>query len=255
MKIKFPSVSALALGLFFCAFSGSPSNAQVVAISFGDSLSPTAVYGAGGGATAGWLNDSETPAASGLRDNTGAVTTAGANFSPWGATALNGNAVIPPNFYSPSSYGSSDPAAIYNTVAYGSNAGTAETLELNLTNIPYTSYNLFVYAVGQYGSIAAVEDFAGTTAVATYDVTTQNTAPDFFTLSTASTNGDYVEFTGLSGGSQTIDLTNTASNTNCSVNAVEIVNTASVPEPSTYAMLFSGVGMFFVLRKYRGHKA
>jgi len=152
--------------------------------------------GAPGATMNNWMNlaGSTFTSATALTNNTGG--TSGATFT-LGATAGTWNS------------GSSIP--LLNRYVYW-NSGT--TLTLNLSNIPYPSYSLYVYtgADGAGGRNTRV----GLTGGATYYLNSEAfpTSCDLVTSTNSSSyqTGDYVVFNGLSGASKTVSLHNVSGN-------------------------------------------
>jgi hypothetical protein len=156
----------------------------------------------------------------------------------------------------PSGSGDADllSAELYDSYDYPGTAETGDTNSINVTGILYATYDVYVYggsdAAGRIGTFGLTS--GGSTSY--FSLTAEN-QEDTYTQATSTYNGqgappsgiptaNYVEFTGLSGGSFT--LTFGAENSDGSLahgaeNGFQIVEV--VPEPSTWVMLSAGLGL------------
>ena len=176
-----------------------------------------------------------------LNDNTGAATTA----------TLTTTGTV--QFGSLSATVSGPDEILNNTRA----AGVGTTWSFTLNSIPYEAYSIVVYAMElNLGTVKGI-GVGGTTFYTSsprYNdpgyIDGNPDTPFTYTQST-STNpaaptllSNYVVFTGLSGGTQTVTIT--GANSNLRIGGFQIVQV--VPEPSTWALaLVGGVCTVFVL--------
>jgi hypothetical protein len=186
-----------------------------------------------------------------LNDSTGAATTALLQYSATGPYAG----------FTGTSTGNAATNRMYSGGLFGDN--TRSEVSVSVSNIPYASYEVFVYA--------SADTTAGNTLSITNGVVTfyyrgngtfDNTATSL--LLTTSTNpasptvgpGQYQLFSGLSGSTFTLttggSLNGVLSN---NVFGLEIVDTSSSPEPATVLMLVGGLGLLALARRRRARKA
>jgi hypothetical protein len=268
-------VPALAAGLI--GIGSIHSQAQILGVNFydgsatGQQVSPTDTLG---GSSTGWYNNvevgSQKPANVALTDSTDTLTTTTFSINPSG-TAGNGNSTT----YSTSNNGVLNGGASGLTPEqqlYNGYIATANnnyfTTELSLSNIPYASYDVLVYVLtNQYASAKAQLVTGGATGPSYYladgvPFYEGNNLPTTYSLATSTSaatptvGANYFAFTGLTGASQTIDLNADVSAgynnaTKDEFVGFEIVNTASAPEPSTYALLMAGAFVLGALRLRR----
>lgn len=196
-------------------------------------------------------NWNNAPAATGtsssLIDSNGSAVT-GASVT-WSAYNTGGNSTLQGYWTSPST---GDDSLWANVLQNGGSTTTPGKITVDLSGIPYASYNLYVYNQGGGQGVAVgVNDSA--TASTIYYVTdnnggnpttlkgwTQATA----TTSTAAVRANYEVFAETS---STDKITLTSAAANASIAGVEIVETTATPEPTTAALL--SVGALMLLRR------
>jgi hypothetical protein len=240
-------------------------------------LAPTDVAGAF--AAAGWQNipvDSNSPMPSGvvLTNSNNAATTATLTFhSQVGAAALNG---IPEAYFvgwNGASGWTGDatqvPTATATQKLYGAYVGTSgndgRTMEFTLANIPYANYSIYLYLLTQSNSSASAELFTPDGGGAYGATPTQtgyaenggwtywNTGPSSYVASTGGfgNGADYVQFSGLSGATQSIDINDSADPAQggggIGLAGFQIV--AATPEPASAALLILGALPLVLRRK------
>lgn len=204
-----------------------------------------------------FFNDSTGAPVNGL----GVAWTGGTHYNYSGYNAYY-NVVPFSSVTDPNSVGDSD---LISNFAYA-NAGAS----LTLTGIPYASYDVYVYLGGNAAYPAAYngaliinlnggaetasvqgETLANGSNWVQADNYTPVTPGDYSTYGAAA---NYAAFDNLSGGDLTVG---------CSGNdgwyegitGIQIVNTAAVPEPETYATALCGFGMLLGLQKFRNRRA
>jgi hypothetical protein len=140
------------------------------------------------------------------------------------------------------------------------------TIELNLTNITYSHYSIYVYDLAQnsWNDANSAQVFVnGTTAGTTYfmkDSAAWNPAQNLptayaqatgTTLASATAGANYFLFSGLSGSSQTIDICAGLGTQNDygTLSGIQIV--AATPEPASFALLTFG-GLVALARRRHG---
>ena len=104
---------------------------------------------------------------------------------------------------------------------------SGSNLTLNLSGIPYSGYSLYAYA-GGFESGTSGRELQVTVGGATYDVSADPVPSGYtqVTTTTSYTVGDYELATGLTGGSQAVQVY--AVNGNGAINGFEIVNTGPI---------------------------
>lgn len=130
----------------------------------------------------------------------------------------------------------------------GSNRVTAY-----LTNIPYTSYNLYVYTSNK-GSGGTVYESTSGASNGGAPVGTNGMAYSDAAASTYIADDNYVEFTGLTGSSQYLVGSNATNSGGGGFNSgfagLQIVSTTpAVPEPATLGVVAAGLGMLLLKRR------
>jgi len=142
-----------------------------------------------------------------------------------------------------------------------SNAGIA------VSSIPFATYNLYVYASSDNNSPHDIMTYKLTQGASVQTLSMEvMSAPGTYVQGTSTYNGaatnpgdvpaaDYVEFTGLTANSFTLQFggqssTGAPASFNAGLNGFQI-QAAAVPEPSTWAMMFGGLAIlgFCVRRK------
>ena len=143
----------------------------------------------------------------------------------------------------------------------GPPAATNAAATFTISSVPYASYSLYVYAyngASQFGTYTVTPSgsITGTSQDAMLQSTFDPANP--FTQATATTAGDYLLFTGLTGSSFTLTANRTTGDTSSTtfipIDGFQIVATpAAVPEASTTVslglLLALGLGGFAVARK------
>ena len=240
-----------------------------------NSLSTTDVFGEPGGSTAGWQNTPDIapydvaggtylqagaiPAMS-LKNTSGASTTATLTVDPTG-TGLNGVPVLSSSGNWNSSSTANDPSLptvmdhAYNSYLV---ANGGRTTELALNNIPYASYNIYVYMSNSQYQSGNLQLFEGGTAAGEQTPVYFSTGMNWVPLNSGGgypdTNGylqitstdpnnptltgnsqAYIEFSNLTGATQYMDLVETGGG----ISALEIVQT---PEPASLSLVAIGTG-------------
>jgi hypothetical protein len=234
LKVQYVAVWASPNSPNYVASGGS----NAIGVSFYDSstggsyspgnqtLTSTDVAGAGSGSTAGWYNNidvaSTCPTNVVLKDSSGTNTSATLSVKPSG-TALDGKST---SFWAPWNGTSNATSNILTATQrlYNGNLGTANNsgyaTELALANIPYSSYDIYVYVLTSVYTSGSAQIFqggvsggAGTTYYFAKGVAWApgDHLPTTYTQATAtavpSTYGaNYVKFSNLSGSAQTIDV-------------------------------------------------
>ena len=210
-----------------------------------------------------WNNLQVVPADNGvvqsaLTDNSGALTTAIPTY--FGQRASGTTTGVNPGFTS----GSGDALLFSSALFSGGNS-----FGLTVTNIPYTDYTIYVYlgenssqpasdsswtltntGTGTVNSTVFYQEFnaSSLTPQGTYVLGT-NTTPNSPANSGSYPNADYLEFTGNTANNFT--LTGETLTGLPMLAGIQIVDTASAPEPSAYAILLGGMGMLLGLRALR----
>ena len=147
----------------------------------------------------------------------------------------------------------------------GPPAAAQANATVTVSAVPFTSYSLYVYAYnGSLSSPGTMGTYtvtpSGALGGASQTVMLQNTfnQSNPFTMATATTPGDYLLFTGLTGSSFTLTANRTTGDTSSTtfipIDGFQIVATpAAVPEASTtisFGLLLAlGLGGFAVARK------
>jgi hypothetical protein len=248
MKI-FRFVVPAALGLMCLSSTLCSARADSIGVNFSDGISANSLAAgtsAGVVAQTNWNNlINETGTNVALKNNLGAATTTRLTYAAENLLTIRS--------YTP-------PAGDeqLNNVVLASSTGTAITF--TLSNISYSSYDIYVYSLSDvpteqrttlgstsyYGKSPAIptdagylDNNSGTPFTYTRATSTNSAAP--------SANANYVRFTGLSGASQSFNLTGLSDFSE--VNGIQLVNTSAVatPEPSTYAMMAFGLVALCVL--------
>jgi hypothetical protein len=209
-----------------------------------------------------------------LTDSNGVAT--GAMLTLNNGTALDGTQILDePNIWDSTS--GVDPVLTPMDKLYNSSVapGGGRAAEFALQNIPYATYDLYVYLsfdIYQSGSIQLFENgsVSGAQTPLQYGAGmsyaplneyggypdsgyTEITSTDPTNPTATGNAGGYVEFTGLTGLDQTLDLLVNPASTNGGggVSGFQIIDTSAVPEPSSIALLLAGLGMFGFLRRRR----
>jgi hypothetical protein len=215
-----------------------------------------------------------------LTDNSGAATTAAFGFNEFGvANALNGRQVYSPGY---GAVGSPNLALtpnqqLFNGAAQATQNDTGYAQEVTLTNVPYATYDVYVLVgavdgavgypppTGGIGNITEYTDVNATTVQGStfwfYGGTNSVIPGNGFSFiqatgtsqGTATTNANYALFSGNTNPNVTFDLASLSNDGNggAYIAGLEIVDTAAVPEPSSYALLLSGVVALVGIRKLR----
>jgi len=191
-----------------------------------------------------------------LFDNTGTATGASVTYNSYNGYRIAG------------SHAGADANGTYNKEMLNGflNAGPA-TWNPPVTNdtttfnsIPYAQYNIYVYISDDTaGRVALVSDGA-----ITYDLSTEGPAAisganallvQSTDTSGANPTGDYVEFTGLTGASQTITVIPGDPNpTDAAWVGLAAVQIVAVPEPGVVALSLCGLGLLAIKsRAWRRH--
>lgn len=205
---------------------------------------------AGAYSTVGWINDWSTYPTANLMDNTGAATTLSlSSFNNSGMWNLG-------------SHPGQDANGTYNNEllnGYINGTGAGNT-GFTLSQIPYSTYDIYVYFMSDDGTrVGTVTDGAstyyfgadpGSVVSGGNAVLTQATATD---NSGFNTQANYAVFSGLTGASQTIS-TEFFSADGVTANYGGItgwqVVAAPVPEPGSFALAgFGGLAMLVLLRR------
>lgn len=279
IKLSRNVVTAMLTGI---AFTGIAS-AQMIGVDFNlggaadQSPGPAAVVGPY--ASAGWYNTVNVGSVpgplTGLIDSNNTATTAAFSFTQ-GGNALNGNPIYNSNY---GAAGSADAGLtanqqLFNGAAASSGGGFDQ--ELKITDIPYATFDLYLLIkapvgnqgygdAGYYGE-TSIQIFNGVTGGTTFFLASRQSNPipsgGFSFIQGTSTDlasptmeANYVLFSGLTGGlgsSYSFDLHSPSGNGDPFffngyglVSGLQIV--AAVPEPSTYALMLTGLGILFVM--------
>jgi hypothetical protein len=263
----------------------STAKAQIIGIDFyvgsTTNQSPGSSAVVGPYASAGWYNEvdpSTTPGAGSvsLLDSNNSGTTATFGFTQGGNT-LSGNPIYNSSY---GTQGSANAALTADQQLYNG-APTASpqswSQELVLQNIPYAQYSVYLLvnapkvASDTPDIIGSVENFnggvaggAGTTFYFEDSNSVNASIPPSLgyvqatgtSLGSATSGANYVLFSGLTNPNETFDLLNDTTSgvpylNNISVGAVEIVDTAVAPEPSTYALMLAGIGLLVATLRRR----
>jgi hypothetical protein len=136
--------------------------------------------------------------------------------------------------------------------------GTGRATTFTLSNISYASYDIYVYnlagASGQQQTTLGGTSFFGISPSPTAAGYIDNNPATPFTYTQATStdsaaptaNANYVRFTGLSGTSQSFNVTGLTAGSR--VQGIQVVSaTVATPEPSTYAMMALGLVALCVL--------
>jgi hypothetical protein len=221
------------------------AQAQVVSLKYGSEVIPTDGF-AGAVLATNWNNSASmnyTVSGSSLLDNSGAATTIAYTLSTsqtWGGWYINATAP------SQDGNGSYNKLMLNQYLNSAPNLGNPETL--SLSGLSYGQYDLYVYfsadSAGRHQSITL-----GST---TYDFSTEGPAAisgvsALLTQSTDTTSAyptaDYVVFSGLTGGSQTVNL---GSVDGGGITAFQI---EAVPEPGTMTLAALGGASLLLWRR------
>jgi hypothetical protein len=231
------------------AVSGTASAASI-GVNFGNNLNGTLAAtdsaGAAPFAQTHYNNLTSAPTNVVLNDDSGAVTT---------ATVTTANALFS-RFNSPPS----GPDELLNSEI----ADTLDTnISITINNIPYASYSLIVYDLATSGTVQGIT-VGGTTffsSAPTHNGTgfiDNNAATPFtYTLATSTNSAaptplsDYVIFPGLTGASQTVNDNYVSGSDFLVIGGFQIVQTAAVPEPATWALLLGGLGLLGGVQRFR----
>lgn len=194
-----------------------------------------------------WQNITSTPVtAVGLNDNSGAAT---------GAALSIAGAFVGLGWYNSS-------AAVGDEWLMGTNLAASGTMTLNVSSIPYASYDLIVYNLPLFSSILytytvgtasyfGTSPSASTTSAGYVDgngVTPFNFVEATSTLASSPTpNSTYTRFEGLSGSS--LSFTITGGNGISYINGFQIIE--NVPEPSRLMLMLGGLISIFGSRSRR----
>jgi hypothetical protein len=171
-----------------------------------------------------------------LKDSNGVTTTATVSFSsPFTNTV------------------SSNPVGGDEILNHGAIVGSEAGLRVNLTSIPYATYDLYIYnPSGFFKTTLGSTTYYGRAPISSGPGYIDSNAATPYVYNRAlstmvgnpTLNANYVRFEGLSGASQSYTVAAAASQSFINSGGFQIVNTgvAAVPEPSTYAMMFLGLG-------------
>lgn len=221
------------------------AQAQVVSLKYGTELIPSGGQ-AGAVLAPNWNNSASSSysvSGSGLLDNSGVATTIGYTLSTpqtWGGWSIGATP-------SQDADGSYNKLMLNQYLNSAPNFGNTESL--SLSGISYGSYDLYVY----FSSDAAGRNQSITLGSTTYDFSTVGAAATsganaLLTQSTSTTGAnptaDYVIFSGLTGGSQTVNIN---SQSGGGITAFQVVG---VPEPGTMALAALG-GASLLFRRRR----
>lgn len=221
------------------------AQAQVVSLKYGSELIPSGGL-AGAVLAPNWNNSASmgsSVSGSSLLDSSGATTSIAytlATSQTWGGWNIGGTP-------SQDADGSYNKLMLNQYLNSAPNFGNPESL--SLSGISYGSYDLYVY----FSSDAAGRNQSITLGSTTYDFSTVGSAATsganaLLTQSTSTTGAnptaDYVVFSGLTGGLQTVDLN---SQNGGGITAFQIV---AVPEPGTMALAALG-GTSLLFRRRR----
>lgn len=133
------------------------------------------------------------------------------------------------------------------------------TITLSLSQIPFSSYDVYVYlAVDSGGRTANISN--GTTTYTYQAITNPNNVFVGATNTTGGTTGgggftigpaaNYALFSGMTGASFTITnyrTSNSEFGPGQGIAGFQIVDASAVPEPSTWAMVLGGLGLLMIL--------
>jgi hypothetical protein len=278
-KVVITAIAAATLTLV------SSASAQIIGVDFylGSQTNQTPGSSAvvGPDPSAGWYNEVDPSTMPGigsvpLLNSSDAATTATFGFNQGGNT-LSGNPIYNSN-HGPE--GSANATLTADQQLYnGSVTAVASSWsqELVLQNIPYASYAVYLLVnaprvasdtPNMYGSVQLFNGGVVGGASTTYFFENSNqvnaSIPPSLgyvqatgtSMANATLGANYVLFTGLTNPNVTFDFVDpTASGqpytNNITLGAIEIVNLAAAPEPSTYAMLLAGLGLLTICARRR----
>lgn len=212
---------------------GSTLQASMIGVNFG-TLGLAATDSAGVVPQTHWNNVSTTGLTSALEDDSGIATTA--------AVSLSGLMLFLQQA------GTASPDEVLN----GDIAYSSADWSFNLTGIPFASYDLIVYDIAGSGQVRGIGDGATTYYTSSPDLSgpgyaDNNSSTPFIYTQGTSTNSasptalaDYVEFTSLTGSSQTVSITWISSGPNRRMSGFQILEVTSVPESGSAAL--TGIG-------------
>lgn len=226
------------------------AHAQIVTLNLNASnpLNTATVYGAGSGATAGWYNNSfGSLSGSNLLDTTNTATTVDWFFTANGlATKDGGTASVDGSF----EHGT----VATNGIFAGDVYSQGHTIEINFTDIPFATYDIYVYADNIDSGAHAISAYSGNVQQgSTLWLSTPSFPSTTYAQGTSTNQGsptnpaNYVVFSGLTGSSVTIDLSSTSQF--ALLNGIEIVS--SVPEPTSVLLLVGGMTWLLLGRQRR----